>query len=184
MNAVSHLTDRQLSRWCDLPQSPTASSIARRWVSALLASWELRLSADNEATIAELTSELVTNAVQHAAPAEHGGSGIRINVRAGSAVVWLAVCDPDPTLPRPRTPDFFSESGRGLFLVDAQADNWGAVPHADGKYVWFSLACLGDGEALFARSAGSTSPATNTKENLPCPPSSFPTTFTVPGRTA
>jgi anti-sigma regulatory factor (Ser/Thr protein kinase) len=142
VNTISHPTAKQLSHWRDLPRAPMASSIARRWVSALFTSWDLRLSADNEATIAELTSELVTNAVQHAAPAAHGGSGIRINVRAGCAVVWLAVCDPDPTLPKRCSPDFFAESGRGLFLVEAQADRWGAVQHDDGKYVWFSLACL------------------------------------------
>ncbi|GLW05733.1 hypothetical protein Misp01_08630 [Microtetraspora sp. NBRC 13810] len=183
MNDVSELRGRQLSRWCDLPCSPVASSVARRWVTAMLASWDLRLNAADEATIAELTSELVTNAVQHAAPAARDVSGIRINVRAGSSVVWLAVCDPDPTLPRPRTPDFFAESGRGLFLVEAQADQWGAVRCGDGKYVWFSLACLGGvGEPFFADR--SSTGVLNTKENPPCPPSSYPTMSAVPGRTA
>jgi anti-sigma regulatory factor (Ser/Thr protein kinase) len=190
MTVVTDLTSRRLSGWCDLPCSPIASSIARRWVSAMLASWDLSLCAAVEATIMELTSELVTNAVQHAAPPARGPSDIRINVRAGNTTVWLAVCDSDPTLPTQRAPDFLAESGRGLFLVEAQADQWGAVPHEAGKYVWFSLECLGD-----ARRAGEVPPggtfaerspsgATNTKENPPCPPSFFPTTSTAPGRTA
>ncbi|MEO3806144.1 ATP-binding protein [Nonomuraea sp. B1E8] len=143
MNVLTDSTTRLLSRWCDLPCSPIASSIARRWVAGMLTSWKLPLSPANEATIAELTSELVTNAVQHAAPPPCGSSGIRINVRAGATTIWLAVCDHDPTLPTRRAPDFFAESGRGLFLVEAQADQWGAVQHENGKYVWFSLQCHG-----------------------------------------
>ncbi|NBE93371.1 ATP-binding protein, partial [Nonomuraea sp. K271] len=46
-------------------------------------------------------------------------------------------------LPTRRAPDFFAESGRGLFLVEAQADRWGAVQHKNGKYVWFTLQCHG-----------------------------------------
>ncbi|MFC4008513.1 ATP-binding protein [Nonomuraea purpurea] len=186
MNVVTDLTSRLLSRWCDLPCSPLASSVARRWVSAMLASWDLPLSPAQDATIAELTSELVTNAVQHAAPPSRGSSAIRINVRVGGATIWLAVCDHDPTLPAPRTPDFLAESGRGLFLVEAQADRWGAVKHDNGKYVWFSLECRSGtryGSETPPHTA-SVSGATNTKENLPCPPLPFPTTSSAPGRTA
>ncbi|MEV6032829.1 ATP-binding protein [Nonomuraea sp. NPDC052116] len=182
MNVVTDLTPRLLSRWCDLPRSPIASSIARRWVSAMLASWDLPLSPAREATIAELTSELVTNAVQHAVPPARGSCDIRINVRVGGAIIWLAVCDHDPTLPTQRAPDFLAESGRGLFLVEAQADQWGAVQHENGKYVWFSLECL-DG----TRRAGETPPAdhpASAKENPSCPPSPFPTTSSARGRTA
>lgn len=148
VKVVTELTSRLLSCWCDLPSSPIASGLARRWVSAMLASWELPLSPTHEATISELTSELVTNAVQHAAVPARTPSGtktpeIRINVRAGGATIWLAVCDHDRTLPIRRAPDFLAESGRGLFLVEAQADQWGAVQHENGKYVWFSLECLG-----------------------------------------
>ncbi|GAA3692155.1 hypothetical protein GCM10022224_067310 [Nonomuraea antimicrobica] len=193
MSAVGGLADRQVSGWRDLPPSPIAPSIARRWVTAMCASWELRLSAADKATIIELTSELVTNAVQHAAPAVRGVPEIRINVRAGFAVFWLAVCDPDPALPQVRTPDFLAESGRGLFLVEAQADRWGAVRHGAGKFVWFSLECRGN--AQHASDASLARPFTDrtmfdttkfdtTKENVPCLPSPFPTTFTAPGRTA
>ncbi|WP_433431903.1 ATP-binding protein [Nonomuraea sp. CA-141351] len=184
MNVVTDLTSRLLSRWCDLPRSPIASSIARRWVSAMLASWDAPLSPADEATIAELTSELVTNAVQHAVPPSHGSSDIRINVRVGGSTIWLAVCDHDPTLPTRRAPDFLAESGRGLFLVEAQADQWGAVQHENGKYVWFSLECL-DGTPWAGEQTptATASGATNAKENPSCPPSSFPTTSSVPGRT-
>ncbi|MGV9376800.1 ATP-binding protein [Nonomuraea sp. NPDC003707] len=190
VNVATELQSRLLSRWCDLPRSPIASSIARRWVSTMLASWDLPLSPAHEATIAELTSELVTNAVQHAVPPACGSPDIRINVRVGGATIWLAVCDHDPTLPTRRAPDFLAESGRGLFLVEAQADQWGTVQHANGKYVWFSLDCVGGtgraGEMPPATASGdcSASDATNAKENPSCPPSSFPMTSSVPGPTA
>ncbi|GAA0954552.1 ATP-binding protein [Nonomuraea longicatena] len=182
MSNVSGLADRQVSSWCDLPSSPVAPSVARRWVTAMCASWRLRLSPADKATIIELTSELVTNAVQHAVPAARGVPEIRINVRAGFAVFWLAVCDPDPALPQVRIPDFLAESGRGMYLVEAQADRWGAVRHGAGKYVWFSLECQGD--AAHASEPRTVRSFTDTmKENAPCLPSPFPTTFAVPGHT-
>ncbi|GAA4614838.1 hypothetical protein GCM10023195_65000 [Actinoallomurus liliacearum] len=130
---------RRLSGWCDLPGSRLAPSIARRWVAAMLDSWDLALPADDRATVAELTSELVTNAVQHANPGPAGDQEIRVNVRVAYGMVWLTVCDRDPTLPVRRTPDFVAECGRGLFLVDAQADQWGFVRYHGGKYVWFGM---------------------------------------------
>ncbi|GAA3838585.1 hypothetical protein GCM10022226_71080 [Sphaerisporangium flaviroseum] len=187
MNAATGAEERQRSSWCDLPGSRLAPSIARRWVSAILGYWNIRLSPSHEATIAELTSELVTNAVQHAAPTACDGHGIRINVRAERGTVWLAVCDPDPTLPTRRTLDQLTESGRGLFLVAAQADQWGAVQCEGGKYVWFSVECHGGAQCMDAASSpgvplGFTSGVMNPKENPPCPPSFFPTTSTAPGR--
>ncbi|GII77128.1 ATP-binding protein [Sphaerisporangium rufum] len=141
MRAAADLTAARLSAWCDLPGDRSAPALARRWVTAMLASWDLGLSSGERATIVGLTSELVTNAVQHAVPAPGSPAGVRVTVRAGRGVVWLAVCDPDPTPPAVREPDFLAESGRGLYLVQAQADRWGSVPHAGGKYVWFSLCC-------------------------------------------
>jgi len=70
----------ELSAWCDLPTSPLAPSVARRWVAAMLGSWSVRPPLPDEATIAELTSELVTNAVQHAKHGPCDISGIKINL--------------------------------------------------------------------------------------------------------
>lgn len=33
--------------------------------------------------------------------------------------------------------DGLAEGGRGLLLVEAVTDRWGAVPSASGKTVWF-----------------------------------------------
>lgn len=191
---------RRLSSWCDLPGSPLAPSIARRWVAAMLDSWNLSLSGADRATIVELTSELVTNAVQHAEPDPYGDQDVKVNVRVDYGMVWLAVCDRDPTLPTQRAPDFVAESGRGLFLVDAQADQWGFVRYSGGKYVWFGLECVDDTpQATRARpdltmaaspsslpSSPTSSPPPSSpspKEHPVCPPSPSRTTSTAPGRT-
>lgn len=95
------------------------------------------------ALLGELTSELVTNAIMHAIPAERGRRALAIRMIADGEGVRVEVHDPDPALPTMRVPDRAAESGRGLFLVDAQAARWGAVrrPDGRGKHVWFSLPC-------------------------------------------
>ncbi|GAA0320828.1 ATP-binding protein [Actinoallomurus spadix] len=186
---------RRLSGWCDLPGSRLAPSIARRWVAAMLDSWHLTLPAADLATIAELTSELVTNAVQHAEPGPSGDQEIRVNVRVDYGMVWLAVCDRDPTLPVRRTPDFVAECGRGLFLVDAQADQWGFVRYHGGKYVWFGLEYPGRAHrpatgrpelivAVAPEPPASPDPSAppSTEEDPVCLPSPFPMSSTAPDR--
>lgn len=185
----SHGADTRLvSAWCDLPISPLAPSVARRWVSAMLGSWGLRPPPPDEATLAELTSELVTNAVQHAKHAPCDTHGFRINLSEGDGKVRLAVHDPDPTLPTRQNPDYAAQSGRGLFLVDVQADQWGAVQCEGGKYVWFSLDChTGEGCAGGPPPSSTLTAShstTSSKENPECPPSRSPTTSTAQGRTA
>lgn len=138
----------------------------------------------------ELTSELVTNAIQHAAAPASGGRGFKIELTAEDGALRLEVHDPDPAMPKPRAPDFVAECGRGLLLVEAQAQQWGAVPYEGGKYVWFSVEWPGGGH----RSAASTprlispvsspAPSSASKENPVCPPSPSPTTPAVPARTA
>lgn len=81
-----------------------------------------------------LTSELVTNAIEHTgtlitvvAVCEHGE--LIVNVRddgaAAPPVVGIAAVD--------------AESGRGMQLVEGIAGRWGTAFHADGKSVWFRL---------------------------------------------
>jgi pimeloyl-ACP methyl ester carboxylesterase/anti-sigma regulatory factor (Ser/Thr protein kinase) len=141
VSAVADHPCEHLSGWRGLPDSLLAPSTARRWVCETLASWGVCLSPAEAATIAELTSELVSNAVLHAVAPTGGERHFRISIRVDVDTVRLEVYDPDPTMPGLRSPDWVAESGRGMFLVDAQADQWGAVPHQGGKYVWFSMKC-------------------------------------------
>jgi len=119
----------------------SSSGRARRWVAEHLARWELDEVVDVSTL---LTSELVANAVVHAA----SGPGVVLAVADG--VVEVDVADSEPRLPRPAKPGpeatgvvpeeaLLVDGGRGLLLVDALADEWGATRLADGKQVWFRL---------------------------------------------
>ena len=81
-----------------------------------------------------LASELVTNAVRHAAtPFE-----IRVDVDAGK--VRVAVIDEDvehsPEMQHPGPED---TNGRGLLLVDQLAAVWGSTRVGGNKTVWFTV---------------------------------------------
>jgi hypothetical protein len=56
--------------------------------------------------------------------------------------------------PQPVPPPLESESGRGLLLVEALADRWGAAVTAEGKTLWFELAAVAAPPADPAHSAG------------------------------
>jgi anti-sigma regulatory factor (Ser/Thr protein kinase) len=78
-----------------------------------------------------LVSEVVTNAVRHAA--SDGPGAIELAAWFGPGEVRVAVRDGGTVVPAPRTPD--DEGGFGLNIVDQVADEWGAGP---GE-VWFVL---------------------------------------------
>ncbi|WP_328496222.1 ATP-binding protein [Streptomyces sp. NBC_00414] len=118
-----------------LTNDPRAPRIARRTVRTALHGYVPELIDTAEL----LTSELVSNAVQHS----DGPVTVRLRTRDG--VVRVGVMDNHPELPDPLpcTPD--QGFGRGLFLVDALADTWGRYPlttrsrTVGWKVVWFEL---------------------------------------------
>jgi len=116
------------------PAVPASVPEARSYVTALLA----RLAPDVCETAALLVSELATNAVRHA-----GGRPFEVTVRQLSEPdrVWCGVTDTDPGQPMLRSPSVTDEHGRGLRLVGALADRWGAHRRrdTDAKTVWFEL---------------------------------------------
>ena len=81
-------------------------------------------------TVELLVSELVTNAVRYGA----GDIGLRL-IRAGSLL--CEVRDDGYDLPNLRRADVTAENGRGLQLVSALAERWGAQRTPTGKVVWF-----------------------------------------------
>ena len=111
-----------------LPAQLVAPAQARSVVRRLLALWD----ADEPRQLAELlTSELVTNAVVHAA------TEIMLRVEASQSFVRVEVGDTNPEMPRMRPPGV---GGYGLRLVDQLATSWGAQPAgANGKIVWFEI---------------------------------------------
>ncbi|MDX6198805.1 MAG: hypothetical protein QOJ79_1956 [Actinomycetota bacterium] len=82
-----------------------------------------------------LVTELVTNAVVHA------GTEIELRIETSPDGVHVEVIDRSPgSLPviRP-APAETREGGRGVFLLDAVATEWGTRHFAGGKSVWFRL---------------------------------------------
>jgi anti-sigma regulatory factor (Ser/Thr protein kinase) len=114
----------------------------------VLAEWGLQELADP----AELVvSELVTNGIR----ASHGLVGSRFAGRWSAAKppvrLWLLsdqrtvlvqVWDGNNRMPARQELDPESEAGRGLCLVEAASEDWGAFhpEHASGKVVWASVA--------------------------------------------
>ncbi|MEY9992856.1 anti-sigma regulatory factor (Ser/Thr protein kinase) [Streptomyces sp. V4I8] len=88
-----------------------------------------------------LLSELMTNAYRHAKVSPGREIGARCSLDANR--LRISVMDANDSLPEPRTAASDEESGRGLTLVAALADAWGAEPREGGigKTVWYELEC-------------------------------------------
>lgn len=117
----------------DASPGPQEVSRARRAVAQTLRKWQVDGDPADIAIL--LTSELVTNAITH------GQGPITVSLRMGEhAELRIEVTDADPGPLRPRHASLDDAGGRGLYLVDALADSWGAE-HRDegGKRVWFEL---------------------------------------------
>ncbi|WP_331770027.1 ATP-binding protein [Embleya sp. NBC_00888] len=108
----------------------TGVGAGRRWARERLAMLEWTEDAPETVdAILLVVTELVTNTHLHA------------HTRAHVVISWdghclhVHVCDDDPTLPTPRTPDTLTPGGRGLALVDAVTDDWNIHPHRHGKTI-------------------------------------------------
>ncbi|MEV7245669.1 MULTISPECIES: ATP-binding protein [unclassified Streptomyces] len=117
---------------------------ARRFTEWSLAYWglaEWRRAED----VTLCVSELATNALVHGVPP---GRGFLLRLRYDGAVVRAEVHDSGAGAPRvvAEAGGDDAEGGRGLLLVSALADKWGAGPRAPGKLVWCE----------FVRAAGTT----------------------------
>ncbi|MEV7392853.1 MULTISPECIES: ATP-binding protein [unclassified Streptomyces] len=106
---------------------------ARRQVVALAQSLGAPLRNDTLETVELLASELIANAVLHS------GGPCDIVVTRTAERLRVEVTDTDPALPSAVAADLNDESGRGLLLIDALADAWGAKPEPEGKTTWFEI---------------------------------------------
>lgn len=119
-----------------LPPSDRSPAAARRIVEQALSEAGLTSLLDESLL---LITELVTNAVVHA------GTEIELLVDT-SAGLRVEVVDRSPgSFPVVRAaPSETREGGRGVFLLDALASEWGTRHFRDGKAVWFVLGTRGD----------------------------------------
>ena len=120
-----------------LPAIPESVRIARFHVRAALGYCELGRFADDAAII---TSELVTNAVQHARCDVTETVRITLARASGSEAVIIAVSDSSPHGPVMRDAPADSERGWGLRIVESLSVHWGWHPEPGGKAVFAILA--------------------------------------------
>ncbi len=106
-----------------------STPLARHWVSAHLRD----LPSDVSGCAALLTSELVTNAVLHAA------TPMCVTLHLLADRIRIDVADGSPTFPAIKDYGQDAATGRGLTLFDTLASNWGIQAVDGGKIVWFEL---------------------------------------------
>ncbi|MFI8193722.1 SpoIIE family protein phosphatase [Streptomyces sp. NPDC085946] len=114
----------------ELPAVPSSVREGRAFLAEALAAWECTARADDALL---LLSEVLTNAVQHAA------GPVGVHLRRTATDLTVEVSDHSPHLPRPRLAAEDEDSGRGLLLVRSLAGSWGVRPTDDGKATWFTL---------------------------------------------
>src|SRR5438094_275175 len=124
--------------WVATTFAPDAQAVgaARRFVADAL---DGRAS-DGRIDIARLlVSELVTNAVVHAASVVE----VELTVDSNAVVVRVRDADTGPLVSRRGGGTELDEGGRGFMLVDRLADAWGTEHSGARKTVWFRLSLDG-----------------------------------------
>jgi anti-sigma regulatory factor (Ser/Thr protein kinase) len=106
---------------------------AREFVIGTLTAWGYDEVPDS---LRLCVSEVVTNALLHGVPP---GRLFAVRITADGAMIRVEVRDSGDGVPELRDPGLCEETGRGLRLVAALADDWGVVRHAVGKTVWVSV---------------------------------------------
>lgn len=123
----------------ELAAHPGSVSQARRLAHARLTGWSV--CADTCDSAALVVSELVTNAIVHTA-----STRVVCELHDHDDLVRIAVrdegCAPGEPHPSPQRPD--EEHGRGLLLVEALCQSWGAQEYGSGLLVWAELARRGE----------------------------------------
>lgn len=111
-----------------LDPNPEASRHARRALEKNLADWGMIELLDDASIV---TGELVANAARE-------GDAFTLDLTASDSTLMIEVTDrskKDPVI-KAEYGDCDAEEGRGLFLVDAIADDWGFRRTGERKTVW------------------------------------------------
>lgn len=115
-----------------MPTGTGAGAAGRRFVAEHLAGWHVSPGAIDTAVL--LCSELVGNATAH------GTAPVRLEMTMREHCVRIEVSDASSQAPAPGRPGPSTIGGRGLWLVEALATQWGWHPERDGKTVWCTVA--------------------------------------------
>ncbi|CAA9227133.1 MAG: hypothetical protein AVDCRST_MAG41-964 [uncultured Corynebacteriales bacterium] len=122
-----------------LADSPAVVSDARAMAAGALLAWACPEPVIEDAVV--VISELVTNAVLHAAPP------VRLRLALASPpegrTVRIEVTDGSVLPPEVRSPSTSAPGGRGLRIVAALTARHGVLLSTDGKTVWAELLVTG-----------------------------------------
>jgi anti-sigma regulatory factor (Ser/Thr protein kinase) len=122
----------QVDAFRHFPRAHATPRSARRFVRDTLVGWGCQDLTD-EAMLA--VSELATNAVVHA------GSNVSVGLARHEDAVRLVVGDTSTDPPVPTAANAASLNGRGLYIIDGLAREWGHELSNGGKLVWIDFNC-------------------------------------------
>lgn len=116
------------------PHAPASATEARHRLVLELAAAGVPPDSIDDAEL--VLSELVGNAIRHGRPLP--GGGLRVEWRVDPFSVRISVVDGGDAAASltARRVDEDAVSGRGLTIIDAVADEWGAAVHPLGTLVW------------------------------------------------
>jgi anti-sigma regulatory factor (Ser/Thr protein kinase) len=116
----------------DLPPTVVSVPAARHIVLELLRAWDVPHDREDAAL---LVTELVANVVDHVGGEVH----LTLELEASDEWLRIAVADGSSVRPIVRQLSMDEPRGRGMRMIQAIADRWGADDHHGGKRVWFEL---------------------------------------------
>ncbi|SDC15187.1 Anti-sigma regulatory factor (Ser/Thr protein kinase) [Geodermatophilus telluris] len=114
----------------DLPPAARSVPAARHLVHELVRAWQ---APQDDGDVALLVTELVANVVDHV-----GGEAV-LSLEVELSDGWLRIAVADGSAVRPVVGELRGDQprGRGMQIVEAVADRWGAEDADGGKRVWF-----------------------------------------------
>jgi anti-sigma regulatory factor (Ser/Thr protein kinase) len=118
-----------------IPGRPEQVGLARAFVARTLSLNQVGADAD-AATL--MTSELVTNAIQHTKSGVDGGTVTIVVIGVPRGVLVEIIDDGSAGAPIVKG-DLYAAEGHGLFLVQHLAAQWGYLRDPAGTTVWFHL---------------------------------------------
>ena len=120
----------------ELAPALRAPRAARAFVAETLVAWDVQ--AEDVEAVQLVVSELVTNAVLHAA--ESPTITLELILTEDAVRVLVSDCGPGDPERQAHPHAWTAETGRGVWLVEAFSEQWGTKARGrDGKTVWCEL---------------------------------------------